>query len=94
MSVAVAFERSSDVDDLESARELAEEDLEVKIAALGDALREYDRLTERLSTRLAIDLTRSLEMPINLHMTRAGLSPDLEPSSPAPWGDTTRWNPT
>lgn len=64
--------------ELAQAREQAAADLEAAIVALGVTCREYERLTTALGDRVQADLARRLEVPIVLHLARAGLSGFLE----------------
>lgn len=66
------------VQDLARDRENAAADLERQIAALGVAHRKYQRTTQQLGDRVGADLARRLEVPIILHLVRAGLSAFLE----------------
>jgi hypothetical protein len=60
--------------ELARAREHAAADLDTAIAALGVAHEEYQRTTQQLGDRVGADLTRRLEVPIILHLAKAGLS--------------------
>ena len=62
------------------ARERAEAaaDLETAIVSLGLAYEGYQRTTQQLADLVHADLARRLEVPIVLHLARAGLSSLLE----------------
>jgi hypothetical protein len=70
-------DESPTVDPL-AAREHAAASLEAAIVALGVAYRDYARRTAALDARLHADLARPLELPIALHLARAGLGAFLE----------------
>lgn len=65
-------------DDLARARVQAAADLEVAIAALGIKYRAFTQTTDALEQQLGVDLARYLEVPIVLHLARAGLGGFLE----------------
>lgn len=64
--------------ELARARELAAAHLEAAIGELGVAYHAYMRTTRELSDRVRDDLAPRLELPIILHLTKAGLAPFLE----------------
>jgi hypothetical protein len=66
------------IQELAFEREQAAADLEDAIAALGVKHGRYQRVTQQLGDRMGADLTRRLEVPIILHLVRAGLSAFLE----------------
>lgn len=63
---------------LVAQRVQAAADLEAVIAALGVAYRAFSEATAALESRVGQDLTRYLEVPIVLHLARAGLGGFLE----------------
>ncbi len=71
---------ASDVDTLALAvdREEAAAQLEAAIVGLGLAYASYHRTTQQLGDRVNADLTRDLEVPITLHLAKAGLAAYLE----------------
>jgi hypothetical protein len=66
------------VSELARARERAAGHLEAAIIFLGIAYASYQRTTNELSGRAGSDLTRRLEVPLVLHLVRAGLSEFLD----------------
>jgi hypothetical protein len=64
--------------ELAAARALAAERLEAAFDALGVAYGAYVKATNALEFRTNEDLARYLEVPITLHLVRAGLGPFLE----------------
>ena len=63
---------------LAHAREQAAEDLQLAIEAAGGAYRAYQAATQQLGDRVGADLAMRLEVPIVLHLARAGFSGFLE----------------
>lgn len=63
---------------LAAAREDAANDLEVAVHDLGIAYRRYSALTQQLSELVGPHLGRRLEVPIYLHLAKAGLGPLLQ----------------
>jgi hypothetical protein len=66
------------ITDLITARLDAADALETKIAALGTAYKAYLEATAALEQRAGVDLSRYLDVPIVLHLARAGLREFLE----------------
>jgi hypothetical protein len=66
------------IEELALARADAAEALEGAIVALGAAYRSYQRLTGALAERTGTDLSFRMEVPIVLHLSRAGLGAFLE----------------
>lgn len=66
------------VADLALARAEAAADLEQAIAGLGVAFNALERATKALELGVNVELTRYLEVPIVLHLTRAGLGGFLD----------------
>lgn len=66
------------VADLTQSREDFAADLETAIVAVGFAWRAFERVTQALGDLVGEDLQRRLEVPIAMHLNRAGLSEFLE----------------
>lgn len=58
---------------LARAREEAAADVEAKLAEFGAAFHDYELLTASLGARVGVELERRLEVPLVLHLRRAGL---------------------